>query len=239
VRPITVADGRSPPGALLDLSGYRLAMRQGDLFPVDDPAADAVRRVELPDAELFLFPRLLSPQAAAAAFAALRRDVDFEQEVIAMYGRAVAAPRLTAWYGDPGCTYRYSGVLHQPRRWMPTLNDLRTRVEAATGQRFNGALVNYYRDGMDSVSWHSDDESDLVADAVIASLSLGAARVFQLRHKTRTELRRVDIELPPGSLLVMGGVCQRHWQHQLPKRKNLRAGRINLTFRQVRVVGLG
>jgi alkylated DNA repair dioxygenase AlkB len=152
-----------------------------------------------------------------------------------MFGREVTAPRLTAWFGDPHASYVYSGVRHDPVPWTPTLADLRARVERATEHAFNSVLLNFYRDGEDSVSWHSDDEPELGAQPVIASLSLGATRVFQLKHKRRADLARVDIELSHGSLLLMSGNCQSHWKHQIPKRRGrTRPGpRINLTFRRV------
>ena len=152
-----------------------------------------------------------------------------------MYGREVASPRLTAWFGDPRAAYAYSGVEHEPIAWTPTLADLRSRVEHAADVSFNSVLLNLYRDGMDSVAWHSDDEPELGRRPVIASLSLGAARVFQLKHKHRPDVDRVDIDLPHGSLLTMAGDCQRCWKHQIPKRRGAdRPGpRINLTFRRV------
>jgi alkylated DNA repair dioxygenase AlkB len=139
-------------------------------------------------------------------------------------------PRLTAWYGDPGATYRYSGIRNEPDVWTPALADLRERIQAETGARYNSVLLNRYRDGRDSVDWHSDDEPELGPDPTIASLSLGATRDFVLRHR-RTKARKV-FALQSGDLLVMRGAVQRDWQHAIPKVAE--AGeRINLTFRWV------
>jgi alkylated DNA repair dioxygenase AlkB len=213
-------------------------MFQGELFdrPGSGSPAPGFERLDLPDADVRLCQAFLPRNTSSQAFEELRNDVDWEQETYVMYGREVPSPRLTAWYGDPGSVYNYSGVRHDATPWTraPMLAQLRTRVQEATGAQFNSVLLNYYRDGRDSVSWHSDDETDLGARPIIASLSLGAPRVFQFKHRDRSDLDRIDLELQPGSLLMMAGDTQRYWRHQIPKRKKLRAGRINLTFRLVR-----
>lgn len=209
-------------------------MRQGVLFP--DPAADASGTVvySVPDAELWLDCGFLERARADRLYAVLRSDTDWTQESMVLYGREVAVPRLSAWHGDPQGSYAYSGIRHDPLPWTPVLQELRAAVERRTGCGFNSVLLNWYRDGKDSVSWHADDERELGEHPRIASLSLGAARTFQLKHRTRPELGRLDIELMAGSLLWMGGRCQRCWLHQVPKRRGLTEGRINLTFRSVR-----
>ena len=212
-----------------------LDMLQGELFDGSAPLAQfpSFEDLEMPDAELRLCRSFMPQKAAERAYEELRADVDWQVETYVMYGREIPSPRLTAWFGDIDSVYTYSGVRHEPNPWasMPLISALRASVEAAVGARFNSVLLNYYRNGRDSVAWHSDDEAELGAQPVIASLSLGVPRVFQLKHRERTELERVDIELPGGSLLVMAGDCQRYWCHQIPKRQKLRAGRINLTFR--------
>lgn len=210
-------------------------MFQGELFDGSAPLAQSpsFEDLEMPDAELRLCRSFLSQKDAEAAYEELRSDVDWQVESYVMYGREIPSPRLTAWFGDADSVYTYSGVRHEPAPWasMPLIAGLRARVESVVGARFNSVLLNYYRDGRDGVAWHSDDEFELGVRPVIASLSLGVSRVFQLKHRERAELERVDIELTGGSLLVMAGDCQRSWSHRIPKRKNLRAGRINLTFR--------
>lgn len=206
-------------------------MWQRDLFPRHDD----IERFDVPDATLWLDRAFLGEVAADTAFEVLQRATPWRRESAVMFGREVEAPRLTAWFGDPGASYVYSGVVHEPLAWTPALAELRTRVESVTGQSFNSVLLNLYRNGEDSVSWHSDDEPELGPQPLIASVSLGATRVFQLKHKTRTDLDRVDIGLSHGSLLWMGGDCQRCYKHQIPKRRGANAPgpRINLTFRRV------
>ena len=195
---------------------------------------DEVERIELPDAELSLWPSFLPARRADRVHAELRDRTPWQEESLVMFGREVKAPRLTAWYGDPGRSYVYSGIRHEPIAWTPLLAELRDAVAARVGRRFNSVLLNYYRDGRDSVAWHADDERELGPEPVIASLSVGAPRVFQLKHATRGDLPRVDLTLGHGSLLLMGGACQRRWRHRIPKRRaGSVGGRVNLTFREI------
>jgi alkylated DNA repair dioxygenase AlkB len=163
-------------------------------------------------------------------FERLRKETPWKQE----RGRMGPFPRLTAWYADPGLIYRYSGVTHHAIDWTPTLSTIRGAVEKAARTTFNSLLLNLYRDGQDSIGYHADDEPELGVNPVIASISLGSVRRFVLKHvKTREKL---TFELAHGSLLIMGGTCQHHWVHGVPKTKTDVGERINLTFRNL--VGL-
>jgi len=159
-------------------------------------------------------------------FAVLTTSIPWEQKTIRMYGRETATPRLTAWFGD--ATYSYSGTENVPHAWLPELEALRARLEIAADAQFNSCLANVYRDGADSVSWHSDDEPELGVNPVIASISLGDTRDFKLRHQTSREV--ATIALAHGDLLVMRGESQTGYRHSVPKRAHA-ATRINLTFR--------
>jgi alkylated DNA repair dioxygenase AlkB len=169
----------------------------------------------------------LTVGAADALFAELRAATPWQREA----GRGRPFPRLTAWYADPGLTYSYSGVTHRALAWTPTLQEIRRRVEEASGAPFNSLLLNLYRDGRDSIGFHSDDEPELGVNPVIASVSLGAVRQFVLKHKKSKE--RLAFRLAHGSLMVMGGACQHHWIHGIPKTAEEVCERINLTFRQI------
>jgi alkylated DNA repair dioxygenase AlkB len=164
---------------------------------------------------------------ADALLAALRRDVPWKQEA----GRGRPFPRLTAWFADPGLTYTYSGVTHQATPWTPLLQEIRRRVEEASGASFNSLLANLYRDGRDSIGFHTDAEPELGLNPVVASVSLGAEREFVLKHKATRDA--VKLRLAHGSLLVMGGTCQHHWLHGMPKTDETVGERINLTFRKI------
>jgi alkylated DNA repair dioxygenase AlkB len=179
------------------------------------------------DGAVFLFPEALAPAAADRLFGVLQRTIDWRQEVATVMGRRLPIPRLTAWHGEAG--YVYSGIRMTPARWTPALLELRAIAETLAGQAFNSVLLNLYRDGRDSVSWHADNEPGLGRNPVIASLSLGAVRRFQLKHRRSGE--RVSLKLAHGSCLIMAGATQHHWLHQLPKTAQTVGPRINLTFR--------
>ncbi len=180
---------------------------------------------------LLLRDWLLAAEATRLA-AALHDGLPWQVHRVRMFGRESDSPRLSCWIGDPGTDYRYSGVRHAPHPWPRILRPLRGRLAGETGEDFNSVLANLYRDGRDSMGWHSDDEPELGARPVIASLSLGATRRFLLRHR-RDAGRRVALDLPHGSLLVMRGDTQAQWRHALPRTARVVEPRINLTFRRI------
>ena len=191
----------------------------------------------LPQADLLFDSAFLSAAEASTLLAQLTADIAWEQRAIRMFGQQIPQPRLTAWYGDPAARYTYSGLVWEPQPWTPALLALRQRVEAATATQFNSVLLNYYRDGRDSMGWHADDEPELGPAPAIASLSLGASRRFRLRPRTGLPHAPLALDLPSGSLLLMRGPTQRHWQHALPKTARPVGPRLNLTFRWVTSVG--
>ena len=192
----------------------------------------ALSALPLADAELAFDPHWLGADEADALFAALRAQVAWEVHRIRLFGREVDSPRLSCWIGDPDASYRYSGVRFEPRSWPDTLRPVRVRLEQTLGQGFNSVLANLYRDGRDAMGWHSDAEPELGARPVIASISLGAARRFAFRHRQQPE-RKLSLELPHGSLLVMAGDTQRFYRHSLPRTVRPVGERINLTFRRI------
>jgi alkylated DNA repair dioxygenase AlkB len=200
--------------------------------PASVPTVPASTDLELFEGAARLWPRAFEPTEAAQLFDQLRRDVQWQQEEIVIFGQRRQVPRLVAWHGDAGASYVYSGTDHRPEPWTPVLARIRDRVQALTGAPFNAVLLNLYRDGRDGMGWHADDEPELGRDPVIASLSLGATRRFCLRHRRRKDLK-LDLPLPHGSLLCMSGATQHHWVHALPKTRLPVAERINLTFRLV------
>jgi alkylated DNA repair dioxygenase AlkB len=178
-----------------------------------------------------LLERATLAQDADRLFHDLNASIAWRQEVATIMGRRVPIPRLTAWHGEAG--YVYSGIAMRPAAWTPPLLELRRCAEACAGQPFNSVLLNLYRDGRDSVSWHADNELGLGRNPVIASISLGATRRFQLKH--RQSGARVALDLTHGSCLIMAGATQHHWLHQLPKTAQPVGPRINLTFRSMRM----
>ncbi len=186
----------------------------------------------MPDAEVLYYPNLFSTSESVDFFQDLTLSIAWEQREIRFPGKLVSLPRLTAWYGDPGKAYRYSGMTHEPHAWTHSLTTIKERIEAIAEMQFNSVLLNLYRHEQDSVSWHSDDEPELGENPVIASVSFGATRLFQFKHKHESKLRRT-IDLTSGSLLLMRGTTQKYWKHQIPKSKEPCGARINLTFRVI------
>ena len=193
------------------------------------------RTIAIADGGELLFDETwLSAAESTSLLDILYRETPWQHETIVIAGRRIMQPRLTAWYGDPGTAYTYSGLTVHPREWTPALRDLRARTETTAGRSFNSVLLNLYRDGNDAMGLHADDEKELGKDPVIASVSLGAARRFVLRHKRREpRIPDVTLDLPGGSLLVMAGTTQSHWKHGVPRTKGMDGMRINLTFRSI------
>ncbi|HEX8507753.1 MAG TPA: alpha-ketoglutarate-dependent dioxygenase AlkB [Hymenobacter sp.] len=191
----------------------------------------------LPGADLRFDPAFLAPTEADVLLTQFTAEVAWEQRAIRLFGQEVPQPRLTAWYGDPAARYTYSGLAWEPRPWTPALHHLRQRVETHSGARFNSVLLNLYRDGRDSMGWHADDEPELGVAPAIASVSLGAARRFRLRARPGLAHPPLALDLPNGSLLLMAGLTQLHWQHALPKTARPVGPRLNLTFRWVTGAG--
>jgi alkylated DNA repair dioxygenase AlkB len=188
--------------------------------------------IDLPDADLRYFPRWVDADLADRWLSDLSAQTPWSQPQIKLYGRSISVPRLVAWYGDADAHYRYSGFTHEPLAWTPLLADIRQRVQQQVGQRLNGVLLNYYRDGQDAMGWHSDDERELGQQPLVVSLNLGATRRFDFRRKGTSRIE-YSISLEHGSLLVMSGLTQHYWQHQIARTRKVRAPRLNLTFRQI------
>lgn len=169
---------------------------------------------------------------ADLTFRSLREEVPWQQDEIVIFGKRVPQPRLTAWFGDEGLEYTYSGITMQPLPWTDTLDAIRARVEGLAAQGFNTVLLNLYRHGKDGVAWHADDEADLGRQPVIASVSLGATRRFQLRRRDDPSVK-LEFELHHGDVVIMRGTTQELWQHQVPKTARQVGERINLTFRTI------
>jgi alkylated DNA repair dioxygenase AlkB len=202
-----------------------------------------LKAIPLPGAELRYASAWLPPNEADALFAALHAEIAWETHRIRMFGREIDSPRRSCWIGDPGTAYTYSRTRFEPRPWPPALGPIRRKLAKALGVEFDSVLANLYRDGRDSMGWHSDDEPELGPEPVIASLSLGATRRFVFKAKSQTKpdamvplpvaTERLALELSQGSLLVMSGQTQARYLHALPATAKPVGARINLTFRRI------
>jgi alkylated DNA repair dioxygenase AlkB len=193
-------------------------------------------RIDRDSLDIEFWSDFLAPSRADDLLSTLLTETPWVHGEIAIYGKKVKMPRLTAWYGDPGAVYTYSGLRNEPLPWSAALSEIRADVESFAEHTFNSVLLNYYRNGDDYMSWHRDDEPELGPRPVIASVTLGAARRFQFREARPAEAgkrKTHEIELTHWSLLVMRGDTQRVWEHGIPKAKGVVEPRINLTFRRV------
>ena len=198
------------------------------------PPKCKMEEILIPDGKLLWWPDFYDETESEELLSRLRDEIEWRQDQITIFGKKVNQPRLVAWYGDPGASYAYSGLRMEPNQWTPLLQDIRRKIESACKYSFNSVLLNLYRDGQDSMGWHSDNEPELGQNPAIASLSLGQERVFHLKHKSRKDISTQKILLTSGSLLLMTGRTQHFWKHQIPKSKRSMEARINLTFRKIK-----
>lgn len=189
--------------------------------------------LNLPDAEIIYYPHFFDKKEASAIFAQLKNETPWQQDDIRVFGKIHPQPRLTALFGNEGKLYSYSNVKMQPHPWNLLLQKIKSYVESVANTNFTTVLLNYYRDGKDSNGWHADNEKELGTNPIIASVSFGAERVFQLKHNSISGLKQ-NILLEHGSLLVMKGTTQHFWKHQIPKTSKPIGERINLTFRVIK-----
>ncbi|NHA03283.1 alpha-ketoglutarate-dependent dioxygenase AlkB [Mucilaginibacter sp. HC2] len=162
----------------------------------------------------------------------LASQIPWKQTTQKMWDKEYLTPRLTSWHGDIGTDYSVSGKISNPNPWTPELLMLKEKVEGTAGIRFNSVLLNYYRDGNDSVAWHSDRESVLGKNPVIASVSFGQVRSFDIRSKA-DHSEHYSVRLGHGSFLLMKAGLQEHWEHRIAKSPKPMKARVNLTFRVV------
>lgn len=189
-------------------------------------------KLDLPDCEIWYYPGFLEAVEATECFEKLRLETPWRQDEIRIFGKTYPQPRLTALYGNNQRPYQYSNIVMHPLKFTPFLEELKATIDKISGISFTSCLLNLYRDGRDSNGWHADDEKELGTNPIIASLSLGAARMFHLKHKKNKDLK-TKIVLEHGSLLLMKGGTQHNWLHQIPKTKRPIGERINLTFRVI------
>lgn len=184
------------------------------------------------DGDIRLFQGFFELGISNTLFHTLRNEIEWKHEPIKMFGKSVMQPRLTALYGNPNRLYGYSGIQMIPIQMTDFLLEIKEKLESKISTSFTHVLLNYYRDGRDSMGWHRDNEAILGHNPTIASVSFGESREFQIRHYFKKEIK-FNVSLDHGSLLVMSGSSQHHWEHQIPKTSRPKGPRINLTFRRI------
>ena len=193
----------------------------------------APNKIPIVENELTLYRDVFPGNQLDDFFNCLKEKIFWKQEYITIAQKIIAQPRLTAWHGDPSTKYIYSNLTLQPKAWNQDLLLIKEKVEDISGFHFNGVLLNYYRDGNDSVAWHSDNEAQLGDQPGIASFSLGETRKFVIKKAKKPD-SCLEIFLRTGDLLIMYGEFQQNWIHALPKSKLIKNPRINLTFRKIK-----
>jgi alkylated DNA repair dioxygenase AlkB len=196
-----------------------------------DNKQSCAQQFNLPDASINLWPQWLATSHSEALLQQLQSELRWSQDSIMMFGKRVQIPRQQVWMGESHCRYRYSGTTFEPQSWHPEVKNLAARVSQFLQQPLNCVLLNLYANGQQYMGWHADNEPELGHYPSIASISLGATRRFELKH--RDQPWQLALDLTPGSLLLMAGRCQRYWLHRLPKQAKVSECRLNLTFRYI------
>jgi alkylated DNA repair dioxygenase AlkB len=181
---------------------------------------------------MHLHEQILDTNIANEVFKQLLTDVPWHQAPVTIFGKQIMQPRLTAFYGDPGKKYTYSGITMEAIEWIEPIAIVKRRVEEITNTGYNSVLLNLYRNNNDSMGWHRDNEKSLGTQPAIASVSFGATRLFKIRQYNKKGDSKA-IALTHNSLLYMGGNMQNEWEHSVPKTAKPVGIRINLTFRQI------
>jgi alkylated DNA repair dioxygenase AlkB len=191
------------------------------------------QELQISNGHLTLLEGFYNADEANEMYTQLLESLEWKQGTIHLFGKTHSTPRLEAFYAEKNLEYGYSGQQLKTKNFTPLLLQIKQKLEEVSAYTFNSVLVNYYRDGNDSNGWHADNEKELGENPTIASLSFGTSRRFDLKHISKAE--KLSIQLHSGSLLVMSGETQHFWKHQIAKSKKITTGRINLTFRTIRL----
>jgi alkylated DNA repair dioxygenase AlkB len=190
-----------------------------------------MKRVELNNGWYIFLENFYSSSESTHLLNYLLNELNWKSGEIKLFGKVYPIPRKQVYFSDNGLSYSYSGKELIIDAWDENVLNMKRRLQALLNVEFNACLSNLYRNGQDSNGWHSDNEKELGTNPIIASVSFGATRRFDLKHQSNKQ--KLSFQLTSGSLLVMGGEMQHFWKHQIPKQKNINDPRVNLTFRQV------
>ena len=183
------------------------------------------------DGEVLYYPTVVSQQQSDRWYQLLKKTIPWEAEHVVMFGRRLQLKRAVAWYALTNRSYTYAGQTKQALIMTPPLLELKHMVEQLSQATFNSCLLNWYHNGTEAMGWHRDNERELVADGVIASISFGESRIFRFKHIKTTDIYSITLE--SGSVLIMRGAVHESWRHELRKAPSQENGRINITFRQL------
>ncbi len=177
------------------------------------------------------YGKIFSEEEANDYFEKLMTEIEWKSDEAVIFGKVIETRRKVAWYGSEPFSYTYSGRTKTALPWNKTLLEIKEKIENISGETFNSCLLNLYHNGSEGMAYHSDGEKDLKDNGAISSVSFGAERKFNFKHKTTKEL--VSLTLENGSLLMMKDITQKFWLHRLPTTTKIIRPRISLTFRTI------
>ena len=189
-----------------------------------------VKKEKISDVNISLYKRFYSNEDSIKILKKLKEETVWRQIKVKLFGKEYLSPRLSTWYGIK--PYKYSGYKWEKRMWPESIVRIKRDIENLTLLKFNGVLVNLYRDGKDSMGWHSDNEKELGTDPIIVSVVFGDTRRFLIREK-KVKKNKKEILFENGDIMLMGKGVQNDWEHSVPKTAKESGERINLTFRLI------
>ncbi|GAB1346995.1 alpha-ketoglutarate-dependent dioxygenase AlkB family protein [Cloacibacterium normanense] len=181
------------------------------------------------DGTVHYYGKILTEEQSEIYYVKLLNEINWQHDVVKIFGKEIITKRKVAFLGDEGISYKYSGKTKIAEKWIKILSEIKSMVEQISGEKFNACLLNYYHNGSEAMSWHSDNEKEILKHSAIASVSFGAERKFGFKHNFSKE--EISLMLENGSLLIMKDETQIYWKHKLYTNAKIIEPRINLTFR--------
>ena len=183
------------------------------------------------DGTVYYYGKIFTEEQSEIYYVKLLNEINWQHDVVKIFGKEIVTKRKVAFLGDEGISYKYSGKNKIAEKWIKILSEIKSTVEQISGQKFNACLLNYYHNGSEAMSWHSDNEKEILKHSAIASVSFGAERKFGFKHNFSKE--EISLMLEKGSLLIMKDETQIYWKHKLYTNAKITEPRINLTFRTI------
>ena len=183
------------------------------------------------DGTVHYYRKIFTVEQSEIYYVKLLNEINWQHDVVKIFGKEIITKRKVAFLGDEGISYKYSGKTKIAEKWLQFILEIKSTVEQISGEKFNACLLNYYHNGSEAMSWHSDNEKEILKHSAIASVSFGAERKFCFKHNFSKE--EISLMLENGSLLIMKDETQIYWKHKLYTNAKIIEPRINLTFRTI------
>lgn len=183
------------------------------------------------DGTVHYYGKIFTVEQSEIYYVKLLNEIKWQHDVVKIFGKEITTKRKVAFLGDEGISYKYSGKTKIAEKWLKFILEIKSTVEQISGEKFNACLLNYYHNGTEAMSWHSDNEKEILKHSAIASVSFGAERKFGFKHNFSKE--EISLMLENGSLLIMKDETQIYWKHKLYTNVKITEPRINLTFRTI------